>query len=243
MRRSTLTLSLLLGLLTPVSFAQAPTTLPVNSAPGGAVIVKTIEKPAKKFDEKDYAGYVMVYFKDQTHGAYFAISRDGYTFTDVNGGKPVFNGADIAEQKGVRDPHMSRGPDGGFYLAMTDLHISSRADGRTQNFQRPEAEHGWGNNRAMVLMKSYDLIHWTWTDFRVDLAFPELGDIDCSWAPQTVYDEKAGKMMIYFTIRYNNKACNIYWSYTDDALHQTGNHSQEDRKHRRPGRRHRQVRR
>ena len=52
----------------------------------------------------------------------------------------------------------------------------------------------------------------------VDLAFPELGDIDCSWAPETIYDEAAGKMMVYFTIRYNNREANHYWSYTDDAF-------------------------
>jgi hypothetical protein len=52
----------------------------------------------------------------------------------------------------------------------------------------------------------------------VDLAFPELGDIDTSWAPETVYDEEADKMMVYFTIRYNNRNANIFWSYTDDAF-------------------------
>jgi hypothetical protein len=73
-----------------------------------------------------------------------------------------------------------------------------------------------GNNRAIVLMKSYDLIHWTHADFRVDKAFPELGDIDCSWAPETIYDPKVKKMMLYFTIRYNNKDAHIYYSYTND---------------------------
>jgi hypothetical protein len=125
----------------------------------------------------------------------------------------------LAEQKGVRDPHIARGPDGGFYLAMTDLHIfGQRAGHRTNRWERPEARYGWGNNRAIVLMKSFDLIHWTHSDFRVDLAFPELGDIDCCWAPETIYDEQAGKMVVYFTIRYNNKSANLHWSYTDDAF-------------------------
>jgi len=66
------------------------------------------------------------------------------------------------------------------------------------------------------LMKSYDLIHWTHADFRVDKAYPELGDIDCSWAPQTIYDPVKKKMMVYFTIRYNNKDAHIYYSYTND---------------------------
>ncbi len=188
---------------------------------GSIVIVPSLEKPenARSLQEKDFGGYVMVYFKDQTQSAYMAVSRDGYTFTDLNDGEPIFDGALLAEQKGVRDPHITRGPDGGFYLAMTDLHIfGQRAGFRTTRWQRPQEQYGWGNNRAIVLMKSYNLIHWTHSDFRVDKAFPELGDIDCSWAPQTVYDEAKGKMMVYFTIRYNNKTANLYWSYTDNAF-------------------------
>jgi hypothetical protein len=207
-----------IGGFTCQSAAQTP---PATQENGGIVIVPSLEKPknARKLDEKDFAGYVMVYFKDQTQSAYMAISRDGYTFTDLNNGQPIFDGAKLAEQKGVRDPHMTRGPDGGFYLAMTDLHIFGQKAGfRETPWQRPQEKYGWGNNRAIVMMKSFDLIHWTVSDFRVDTAFPELGDIDCSWAPETVYDDAKGKMMVYFTIRYNNKNANLYWSYTDDAF-------------------------
>ena len=196
-------------------------TIQDTTQTGGIVIVSSLDKPDKPrvLTEKDLGGYLMVYFKDQTQSAYMAVSRDGYTFTDLNGGKPIFDGSKLAEQKGVRDPHITRGPDGGFYLAMTDLHIFGQYAGyRKTKWQRPEEKYGWGNNRAIVLMKSYDLIHWTHSDFRVDKAFPELGDIDCSWAPQTVYDQDKDKMMVYFTIRYNNKNANIYWSYADDAF-------------------------
>ncbi len=188
-------------------------------APTGIEIVTTLTPPGRPFREQDLAGYVMVYFKDQTHSAYLAVSRDGTTFTDVNAGRPVFDGRLLAEQKGVRDPHLARGPDGAFYLAMTDLHIfGQRAGYRDTAWQRPEAEHGWGNNRALVLMKSWDLIHWTHAIFRVDLAFPELGDIDCAWAPQTTYDPAAKRMVVYFTIRYGNKNANLYRAYADDAF-------------------------
>ena len=144
--------------------------------PKGIVISPAIEKPkvARRLEEKDLAGYLLVYFKDQTQSAYLAISRDGYTFTDVNDGQPVFDGTLLAEQKGVRDPHITRGPDGAFYLAMTDLHIfGQRAGFRTTQWERPAEQYGWGNNRALVLMKSWDLIHWTHSNFRVDKAFPE----------------------------------------------------------------------
>ena len=73
--------------------------------------------------EKDMAAYLMVFHQDEDHCLHAAISRDGYTFTALNDGKPIIAGDTIADQKGIRDPHIYRGPDGGFYLAMTDLHI------------------------------------------------------------------------------------------------------------------------
>ncbi len=203
----------------PSGAPQRP--IPAVRRPTGIELVSALELPAiaRHLEEKDYGGYLMVYFKDETHCAYFAISRDGYTFTDVNGGDPVFDGAKLAEQKGVRDPHIARGPDGAFYLVMTDLHIfGDRAGFRSTRWQRPEEKYGWGNNRALVLMKSWDLVHWTHSDFRVDAAFPELGDIDCAWAPETTYDPVSGRMVVYFTIRYGNKNANLYWSYANEAF-------------------------
>jgi hypothetical protein len=215
MKHPRLLLLIFVYMASVVGFAQSnPTT-----APTGITIVPKAVKPekAKKFNEKDLSGYLMVYFKDHNQSAYMAISKDGYTFTDINGANPIFIGSELAEQKGVRDPHIARGPDGAFYLAMTDLHISGKRAGfRETEWQRPAEKYGWGNNRALVLMKSYDLIHWSHAIIRVDLAFPELGDIDCSWAPETVYDPVKKKMMVYFTIRYNNKECHMYYSYAND---------------------------
>ena len=209
-----------LTLLVFVSHASAQPASTSAQSPS-IQIVPTLEKPKtpRKFEEKDFGGYVMVYFKDQTHSTYMAVSRDGYTFTDLNGGQPIFDGKLIAEQKGVRDPHIARGPDGAFYLAMTDLHVSGqRAGFRTNQWERPEAQYGWGNNRALVMMKSYDLIHWTHSDFRLDKAFPELAEIGCVWAPETVYDEAKGKMMIYFTMKIGRGIDWLYYAYTDDAF-------------------------
>jgi hypothetical protein len=197
---------------------------PANSAAAlGIEIVPAIKAPANpgQLRESDLAGYLMVYFKDQTHSAYLAISRDGYTYTDLSKGRPIFDGKVLAEQKGVRDPHIARGPDGAFYLAMTDLHIAGQRAGlRDTAWERPEEQYGWGNNRAIVLMKSYDLIHWTHADIRIDKAFPALGDVGVSWAPQTVYDAAAGKMMVYFTIRIGSGDgdCHIYYSYPNSEF-------------------------
>jgi hypothetical protein len=192
-----------------------------NSQTSGIVLVPSLAKPAnaQELQEKDFAGYLLVYFKDQTHSAYFAISRDGYTFTDVNKGRPIFDGAALAEQKGVRDPSISRGPDGAFYLAMTDLHVNGqRAGYRTNQWERPEPQYGWGNNRALVMMKSWDLVHWTHSDFRIDKAFPELAEIGCCWAPAMIFDEAKGQMLISFTMKIGRGVDRIYYAYTDDAF-------------------------
>ena len=170
----------------------------------------------KKIKEKDMSAYLMVYFKDDTHGLYMALSKDGYSFTDINNGNPVMSGDTIALQKGIRDPHISRGPDGAFYLAMTDLHLFAKKAGyRTTEWERDQT-YGWGNNRSMVLMKSWDMINWSRTIVRVDLAFPGLEDIGCAWAPETIYDEDKKKMMIYFTMRFKNGNNKIYYSYVNN---------------------------
>jgi len=167
--------------------------------------------------EKDMKAYLMVYFKDATHGLYMALSADGYNFTDVNNGQPVIAGDTIALQKGIRDPHIFRGPDGAFYLALTDLHIFAQKAGyRTTEWERDGQQYGWGNNRSMVLMKSKDLMNWSRTILRVDQAFPGLENIGCAWAPETTYDPVKKKLMLYFTMRFGNGKNQVYYTYMND---------------------------
>ena len=167
--------------------------------------------------EKDMGAYLMVFHKDETHSLYMAVSDDGYTFTALNDGKPVIAGDTIALQKGIRDPHIYRAPDGTFYIAMTDLHIYAQKDGfRDTEWERDGKEYGWGNNRGLVLMKSWDLINWKRTNARFDLLSAGLGEIGCVWAPEVTYDDKKGKLMIYFTMRFKNEANKLYYVYVND---------------------------
>ncbi len=142
-------------------------------------------------NSKQKSAYLMVFHRDDTHSLYMALSRDGYHFTALNNARPVISGDTIAEQRGVRDPHIYRGPDGAFYLAATDLHIFAQREGkRTTEWERDGKTYGWGNNRGLVLMKSRDLINWTHTVVNINEMSPELADIGCAWAPETIYDEK-----------------------------------------------------
>jgi hypothetical protein len=180
-----------------------------------------VEAKSKTPKEKDLTAYLMVYHKDADHGLHMAYSEDGYQWTALNDDKPIISGDTIAMQHGIRDPHILRGPDGAFYMSMTDLHVFGQRDGkRTTEWERDGKKYAWGNNRGLVLMKSRDLIHWTHTE--IDLTkLPKQEGMDwsemgCSWAPETVYDDEAGKLMIHFTTREGAGVNNIYWAYVDD---------------------------
>lgn len=170
-------------------------------------------------DMTPYTAYLLVYFTDPTHSVHFALSSDGYTFTAVNDGNPVIRGEDIAEQKGIRDPFIMRGPDDQFYMAMTDLHLFAKDLGyRDTEWQRDGDKYGWGNNRCLVLMKSPDLINWSHTNLNVAETYPELGDIGCAWAPEMNYDEEKGRIMLHFTTRFGCGPNVMYWTYMDPSF-------------------------
>lgn len=165
------------------------------------------------------SAYVMVYHKDADHSLHMALSRDGYSWKAINGDKPVVSGDSIAQQHGIRDPHIYRAPDGTFYVAATDLHIYGKREGyRETEWERDGKEYGWGNNRGLVLMKSKDLVHWSHTVVRIDEAFPgRFSDLGCAWAPETIYDPEEGKLMVYFTIRPTGKGkTKLYYAYAND---------------------------
>ena len=177
--------------------------------------------------------YLMVYHKDQDHGLHMAYSEDGYLWTALNDDKPVIAGDTIAEQHGIRDPHIMRGPDGAFYLSMTDLHVYGKRDGfRTTEWERDGRQYGWGNNRGLVLMRSTDLLHWS----RVNLDFTQFApqtycvdgdtlqmdwsEVGCVWAPETVFDEENGKLMLHFTTRQGNGKNTIWYAYVNEEYNQ-----------------------
>ncbi len=176
--------------------------------------------PKKMPKEKNMGAYLFTYFNDPTHSLFMAISYDGYTFTAVNNGEPVISGDSIAEQHGIRDPHICRAPNGKFYIAMTDLHVFGKEKGiRTTQWERPQ-KYDWGNNRGLVLMSSDDLIHWTHHEARIDRLFPaQFADIGCAWAPQTIWDAQRQRPMVYFTIRQKpGSRTKLYYSYADEAF-------------------------
>ena len=176
-------------------------------------------KPATVPTEKEFGAYLFAFFKDDDHSLHFALSHDGYTFTDVNRGKAIMSGRDLAEQKGIRDPYIARAPDGAFLVGLTDLHIFAKREGlRATEWERPAEQYDWGNNRALVLMKSYDLINWTHTIYHPADYFEKFKDVGCMWAPQMIFDPQKGKMLVSFTTRFGKGRNKLYYAYADDAF-------------------------
>lgn len=216
MRKNILTL--IAALFSAAALAEgSAATPPSHGNEASPTPAKAKKHRSKVPTEKDMAAYLMVFHKDDTHGLHMALSRDGYTFTALNGGNPVIAGDTIAEQKGIRDPHIFRGPDGAFYLSMTDLHIYAQQKGyRDTEWEREGTAYGWGNNRALVLMKSTDLIHWKRTNLHIDTLSDEFKEIGCAWAPEVTYDYEKQKLMIYFTMRFGTGQNRLYYAYVND---------------------------
>lgn len=157
----------------------------------------------KKGSKLPYSAYLFAYFTGNSkneEAIHFALSDDGYHFKALNHDQPVIASAEISATGGVRDPHILRGADGKtFYMVATDM-VSA---------------NGWDSNRGMVLLKSKDLIHWSSSKINIPTTFPAFAKVNRVWAPQTIYDAKAGKYMIYWSMRAGQEPDKIYYAYAN----------------------------
>ena len=155
------------------------------------------------------AGYLFAYFEgsgDQNlmEQLRFAVSEDAQNWYALNDNRPIIASDSISESGGIRDPHILRGEDGCYYIVATDMHTF-------------DPKQGWGANPGIVLLKSKDLVNWTHA--KINLAkdwSKNFGDAYWVWAPQTIYDRKAKKYMIYFTLQRNDRKTLItYYAYAN----------------------------
>lgn len=153
--------------------------------------------------DKDLTAYLFVYFTGNSveeEAVRYAVSADGYHYYHLNNNKPVIDSRSISSTGGVRDPHILRGEDGKtFYMVLTDMTSSK----------------GWDSNRAMILLKSADLVNWKSSVVNIQTTFSGNENLKRVWAPQTIYDAKAGKYLVYFSLQYAGGPDKIYYAYAN----------------------------
>jgi len=147
--------------------------------------------------------YLFAYFTGNSNNEEairFAVSNDGYNFRALNGNQPVIDSKEISSSGGIRDPHILRGADGKtFYMVATDM-VSAK---------------GWDSNRAMVLLRSTDLVNWNSSVINIQKKYPNQENLKRVWAPQTIYDTQKGKYMIYWSMQHGNDIDKIYYAYAN----------------------------
>ncbi len=156
-----------------------------------------------------FAGYLFAYFEgggdhNLMEQLRFAVSEDAQNWYALNDNRPIVASDSISESGGIRDPHILRGEDGCYYIVATDMHTY-------------DPKQGWGANPGIVLLKSKDLVNWTHAKINLSKDWSKnFGDAYWVWAPQTIYDRKARKYMIYFTLQRNDRKTLItYYAYAN----------------------------
>ncbi len=163
-------------------------------------------------EEEQYSSYLFAFFpSNDNENLYYAISSDGYSYTTLNRGQRVMLSDSVAIKKGIRDPHILRGPDGKtFYMVATDM----------------KCAEGWDSNRGIVMYRSTDLINWEHHTVHFPDRFPEWKNVTRVWAPEVIWDQNyenpdgtKGRMLVYFSLLTNDGKVTydkVYYCYAND---------------------------
>ncbi len=164
--------------------------------------------------EKDYTAYLFAYFKGeglaQGEQIYFAVSRDGLNWKDINGGNPVLTST--LGEKGLRDPFIMRSADGSkFFVIATDLKINGNGDWTAAQTK---------GSKSIMVWESSDLINWS--EQRMCRVAPE--GAGCTWAPEAVYNEESGEYLVFWSskipssqnVQNNDNTHRVYYCTTKD---------------------------
>jgi beta-xylosidase len=109
--------------------------------------------------------------KNGEDGLFLAASDDGLRWTPLNNDQPLLKPV-VGESKLMRDPSITRGPDGRFHMVWT-----TSWEGRTIGYAWSDDLVNWSPQRAITPM-------------------PELDGVHNCWAPEVFYDERRGEFLV-----------------------------------------------
>jgi hypothetical protein len=142
---------------------------------------------------QSHGAWLFIYFKEPgNQGIYFALSRDGYHYTPLNGGQPWVAPAQSGEV--MRDVFLTRGPDGRFQMVWT---------------------WGWHSN-ALGHASSPDLLAWPAQDKIPIMAdFPATNNV---WAPEAYWDASKRQWLLIWSssMKDSSEGNRIWYSLTPD---------------------------
>lgn len=152
-------------------------------------------------------GYLFAYFegsgkRHEQEQLRFAVSENAINWSALNRNHPIIPSSEISQTGGIRDPHLLRGEDGRFYMTATDMFTM---------------KNGWGSNPGIVMLRSDDLMEWQHSIIDLAKLYPKkFGNVKWVWAPQTIYDPKVKKYLVYFTIRFHDdEKLDFYSAYAN----------------------------
>lgn len=176
----------------------------------GIALLSCNKTKEKTNEEESQPIYLFSYFpSNEDENLYYAVSEDGFNYTPINGGKAVMMADSVALKKGMRDPYVTRGKDGKFYMVATDM----------------KSAEGWASNRGLVMFTSDDLINWKHSTVHFPERFPEWSNVTRVWAPEVIWDPNyenedgsKGRYMVYYSLLSDNENDfdKIYYSYAND---------------------------
>ena len=158
--------------------------------------------------------YLFAHFRekwtDDGEQIYFALSKDGYCWEEVNNGNPVITAT--KGDLGVRDIVITRTLDNSFVIMATDLALIRNIDTKYQGNIRNAFKDG---SKAIAMWKSDDLVNWS-EEMLLQFDDDTLG---CFWAPGIFFDDESGEYIIHWSSSNKNddySGLAIYFSRTTD---------------------------
>ncbi len=164
--------------------------------------------------------YLFVHFRESTspegEQVYFALSRDGFQWEALNGGKPIlwayYGDHGVRDMTIVRDQFTGR-----FHIFATDLSLSYGMRGKYKHSWKEIGKHG---SKDLAHWTSDDLIHWSEEEM-VPIGDEHFG---CVWAPDVLFDPEHQDYLLHWSSAHDNNNYGpmaIYYSRTKDFVHYT----------------------